>query len=72
MQQRLLSRKKIMSIGIMVCMIALSMEAGLIVNVTKFMANGNGDGLRAGVAVLFIIEFPYDFCLNGTQIYLHQ
>jgi hypothetical protein len=54
-------------------MIDLSVEAGIIANVSKFVAGGNTTGLRAGVAFLFLIEVPYDFFLNGMQfIYISE
>ncbi|KAF2018528.1 general substrate transporter [Aaosphaeria arxii CBS 175.79] len=66
-------RNKFMSIGVLGCMIVLSVEAGIIANVAKFIADGNGNGLRAGVAFLFLIEIPYDFFLNGMQfIYISE
>lgn len=66
-------RHKFMSIGVMGCMVVLSVEAGIIANVSKFIASGNGNGLRAGVAFLFLIEIPYDFFLNGMQfIYISE
>jgi hypothetical protein len=40
-------------------MIVLSVEAGIIANVNKFIADGNTAALRAGVAFLFLIEVPY-------------
>lgn len=48
-------------------MIDLSVVAGIDANVKKFIAEGNSNALRAGVAFLFLIEVPYDFFLNGMQ-----
>lgn len=63
-----------MAIGVLGCMIVLSVEAGII---AEFVPNGipsnNTTALKAGVAFLFLIEVPYDFCLNGMQfIYLSE
>jgi hypothetical protein len=68
------SRNKLMAIGVLGCMIVLSVEAGII---AEFVPNGipsnNTTALKAGVAFLFLIEVPYDFCLNGMQfIYLSE
>ena len=66
-------RNKFMSIGVLGCMIVLSVEAGIIANVSSFIADNNFTGLRAGVAFLFLIEVPYDFFLNGMQfIYISE
>jgi hypothetical protein len=66
-------RNKFLAIGVLGCMIDLSVEAGIIANVSKFVADGNSTGLRAGVAFLFLIEVPYDFFLNGMQfIYISE
>ena len=62
-----------MAVGVLGCMIVLSVEAGIIANVDRFIAAGNIVGLRAGVAFLFLIELPYDFFLNGMQfIYISE
>ena len=45
-------------------MVVLSVEAGIVAN---FLDSNNLNALRAGVAFLFLIEVPYDFCLNGMQ-----
>ena len=64
------SRNKLMSIGVLGCMIVLSIEAAL---VAEFVGTTNTTALRAAVAFLFLIEVPYDFCLNGMQfIYLGE
>ena len=66
-------RNKFMAVGVLGCMIVLSVEAGIIANVDRFIAAGNIAGLRAGVAFLFLIELPYDFFLNGMQfIYISE
>jgi hypothetical protein len=66
-------RNKFLAIGVLGCMIDLSMVAGIDANVNKFIADGNTAALRAGVAALFLIEVPYDFFLNGMQfIYISE
>lgn len=63
-------RNKVMSIGVLGCMIVLSIEAAIVAN---FLGTTNYAALRAGVAFLFMIELPYDFGLNGMQfIYLSE
>lgn len=63
-------RNKLMAVGVLGCMIVLSIEASITAN---FTGSNNYDALRAGVAILFLIEVPYDFCLNGMQfIYLSE
>jgi hypothetical protein len=62
-----------MSLGVFGCMVVLSIEAAIIAHTPTFIANGNMNALRAGVAFLFLIEVPYDFCLNGMQfIYISE
>ena len=62
-----------MAIGVFGCMVVLSVEAGIVAHSNQFIAAGNLNALRAGVAFLFLIEVPYDFCLNGMQfIYLSE
>ncbi|KAK3716662.1 hypothetical protein LTR37_006292 [Vermiconidia calcicola] len=63
-------RNKLMAIGVFGCMVVLSVEAAITAN---FTGSTNYAALRAGVAMLFLIEIPYDFCLNGMQfIYLSE
>jgi hypothetical protein len=63
-------RNKFMAIGVLGCMIVLSVEAGIVAN---FLGSTNTAALRAGVAFLFLIEVPYDFFLNGMQfVYLSE
>ncbi|KAK3050522.1 hypothetical protein LTR09_008161 [Extremus antarcticus] len=64
------SRNRLMSIGVFGCMVVLACEAGIVAN---FVPSNNLAALRAGVAFLFLIEVPYDFCLNGMQfIYISE
>ena len=51
-------------------MMVLAVEAAITAECT---GTTNLTCLRAGVAMLFLIEVPYDFCLNGMQfIYLSE
>lgn len=64
------SRNRLMAIGVLGCMVVLSCEAGIVAN---FVPSNNLAALKAGVAFLFLIEVPYDFCLNGMQfIYISE
>ncbi|KAK5173252.1 uncharacterized protein LTR77_001933 [Saxophila tyrrhenica] len=64
------SRNRLMAIGVFGCMVVLSCEAGIVAN---YVDSTNYAALRAGVAFLFLIEVPYDFCLNGMQfIYISE
>ncbi|RVX73875.1 hypothetical protein B0A52_02765 [Exophiala mesophila] len=66
-------RNKFLAVGVLGCMIDLSVVAAIDANVNKFIADGNTAALRAGVAFLFLIEVPYDFFLNGMQfIYISE
>jgi hypothetical protein len=59
-----------MAIGVFGCMVVLAIEAAI---VAVYLGSTNYNALRAGVAFLFLIEVPYDFCLNGMQfIYLSE
>ena len=59
-----------MAVGVLGCMIVLSIEASL---VASFVGTTNITALKSAVAFLFLIEVPYDFCLNGMQfIYLGE
>lgn len=62
-----------MSVGVLGCMIVLSVAAAINANVQKFIASGKSNALRAGAACFFLIEVPYDFLLNGMQfIYVSE
>ena len=66
-------RNKFLAIGVLGCMVVLAVVAGINANVQTFIADGNMNALRAGVAFLFLIEVPYDFFLNGMQfIYVSE
>ena len=58
------ARNKFMAIGVFGCMVVLSIEAAI---VASFVPSTNYNALRAGVAFLFLIEVPYDLCLDGMQ-----
>lgn len=63
-------RNNFMAVGVLSCMIVLSAEAGIIAQwpMTTSLA-----AMRAVVAILFLIELPYDFFLNGMQsIYISE
>ena len=45
-------------------MLTLILEAALIAN---FVPSNDLAALRAAVAMLFIFEIPYDWCLDGMQ-----
>lgn len=66
-------RNKFLAIGVLGCMIVLSIEAGIVSHLGEYIANNNKAALKAGVAWLFLIEVPYDFFLNGMQfIYVSE
>ena len=56
------SRNKFLAIGVIGCMITLIIEAALVAN---FAESDNSAALQAAVAMLFIFEIPYDWCLDG-------
>ena len=58
------SRPKLMAIGVFGCMVTLIIEAALI---AQFVPSNNSAALQAAVAMFFIFEIPYDFCLDGLQ-----
>ena len=60
-------RNRLLSLGVLGCMIVLAVEAGIVSHLEQFIATNNQNALRAGVAFLFLIEVPYDFGLNGMQ-----
>ncbi|KAK4494564.1 hypothetical protein PRZ48_013920 [Zasmidium cellare] len=57
-------RNKLMAIGVFGCMVTLIIEAALI---AEFVPSNNSAALQAAVAMLFIFEIPYDWCLDGLQ-----
>lgn len=57
-------RNKFLSIGVFGCMVTLIIEAALI---AEFVPSNNSAALQAAVAMLFIFEIPYDWCLDGLQ-----
>ena len=56
------SRNKFLSIGVFGCMGTLIIFAALI---AQFAESDNEPALQAAVAMLFIFEIPYDWCLDG-------
>lgn len=60
----LFPRNKYIGTGILGCMLTLIVEAALVAN---FVPSNNSAALQAAVAMFFIFQIPYDFCLDGTQ-----
>lgn len=60
----LFPRNKYIGVGILGCMVTLIIEAALVAN---FVPSDNSAALRAAVAMFFIFQIPYGFCLDGTQ-----
>lgn len=58
-------RNTFLSIGVAGCMVTLIIHAAL---VAQFGDTQNEPALQAAVAMLFIFEIPYDWCLDGMQI----
>lgn len=58
------SRNKFLAIGVWGCMTTLIIFAALI---AEFAESTNESALQAAVAMLFIFEIPYDWCLDGLQ-----
>ncbi|PPJ50896.1 hypothetical protein CBER1_07593 [Cercospora berteroae] len=58
------NRAKFLAIGVFGCMVTLMIEAALI---AEFVPTNNSAALQAAVAMLFIFEIPYDWCLDGLQ-----
>ncbi|KAF2117727.1 MFS transporter [Lophiotrema nucula] len=57
-------RNKYIAAGILGCMVTLIIEAALVAN---FGSSQNKPALLAAVAMFFIFQIPYSFCLDGTQ-----
>lgn len=57
-------RNKYIAVGILGCMVTLIIEAALVAN---FVPSNNNSALLAAVAMFFIFQIPYGFCLDGTQ-----
>ncbi|KAF2710650.1 MFS transporter [Pleomassaria siparia CBS 279.74] len=57
-------RNKYISFGILGCMATLIIEAALIAN---FGSSDNQSALQAAVAMFFVFQIFYGFCLDGTQ-----
>ncbi|RFU25689.1 hypothetical protein B7463_g10648, partial [Scytalidium lignicola] len=60
----LFPRNKFISFGVLGCMSSLIVEAALVAN---FVSSNNSSALQAAVAMLFIFEIFYGFCLDGAQ-----
>jgi hypothetical protein len=60
----LFPRNKYMACGVLGCMLTLIIEAALVAN---FVPSNNNAALSAAVAMFFIFQIPYGFCLDGTQ-----
>ena len=59
-----------MAVGVLGCMVTLAIYTGL---VATYVGTTNTTALKTAVAFLFLIEVPYDFCLNGMQfVYLGE
>lgn len=57
-------RNKYIGCGILGCMATLIVEAAL---VASFVPSNNSAALQAAVAMLYVFQIPYGFCLDGTQ-----
>lgn len=57
-------RNKYIATGILGCMVTLIIEAALVAN---FGTSNNKAALQAAVAMFYIFQIPYGFCLDGTQ-----
>jgi hypothetical protein len=57
-------RNKYIAVGILGCMLTLIIEAALVAN---FVPSNNNSALLAAVAMFFVFQIPYGFCLDGTQ-----
>lgn len=57
-------RQKYMGFGVLGCMATLIVEAALVAN---YVPSTNGPGLQVAVAMFFIFQLFYSFCLDGTQ-----
>ncbi|SMQ53932.1 unnamed protein product [Zymoseptoria tritici ST99CH_3D7] len=58
------SRNRFIAVGVFGCMVTLIIEAALL---AQFANSSNEAALQAAVAMLFIFEIPYDWCLDGLQ-----
>jgi hypothetical protein len=62
-------RNKYIAFGILGCMATLIIEAALIAN---FGSSNNQPALLAAVAMFFIFQIFYGFCLDGMLLFLSQ
>ncbi|KAL6241017.1 hypothetical protein RBB50_012112 [Rhinocladiella similis] len=66
----LFARNRYMAFGVLGCMVTLIIEAAL---VAEFVPSNNQSALLAAVAMFFIFQIFYGFCLDGTQFsYLNE
>ncbi|KIW14757.1 hypothetical protein PV08_07542 [Exophiala spinifera] len=66
----LFARNRYMAFGVLGCMVTLIIEAAL---VAEFVPSNNHAALQAAVAMFFIFQIFYGFCLDGTQFsYLNE
>ncbi|OAP58544.1 hypothetical protein AYL99_07634 [Fonsecaea erecta] len=64
------SRNRYMAFGVLGCMVTLIIEAAL---VAQFVPSNNQSALLAAVAMFYIFQIFYGFCLDGTQFsYLNE
>lgn len=62
-------RQKYMGFGVLGCMATLIVEAALVAN---YVPSTNGPALQAAVAMFFVLQLFYSFCLNGTDSSNHK
>jgi hypothetical protein len=58
----LFPRQKYMGFGVIGCMVTLMIEAALVAN---FVPSNNEAALQAAVAMFYIFQIFYGFCLDG-------
>jgi hypothetical protein len=57
-------RNKYIASGILGCMVTLIIECAL---VATYVPSNNQAALQAAVAMLYIFQIPYGFCLDGPS-----
>jgi MFS family permease len=57
-------RQKYMGFGVLGCMATLIVEAALVAN---YVPSNNGPALQAAVAMFFVFQLFYSFCLDGKS-----
>lgn len=63
----LFARNRYMAFGVLGCMVTLIIEAAL---VAEFVPSDNHSALLAAVAMFFIFQIFYGFCLDGKCLSL--